>query len=314
MGCFLTVIIPVYNDADNILRCLDSLFNQSIRNFEIIVVNDASTDRTKRVLEEYQQTHYFQIINLDKNSGAGYCRNVGIQLARTPYVTFVDSDDWIDISTYEKCFRNIGSNPDVVVYGLIYDYVEQNVQDKKYQYLKTYTLSGDFALNIYAHTIPNEIRITPIVNNKIYSKCFLEKNNLLFHPSLRYQEDDAFTFEVLARAENVVIVSDCNYHYCQRNNSMIHCVSDFAIDNFIEAYLALKENLESAKLFDKYKVAFYLKLKGSAMGVLKRIIDYDLDVEDRNRHIYLLLTQLLKHFDSTALLKTLNFQIIRGIL
>lgn len=314
MDPILTVIIPVYNDEVNIIRCLESLINQTFKDMSIIVVNDASTDNTLTVLESYQKRYPFTIVNIERNSGAASCRNIGIYAARTPYVTFIDSDDWIDISTYTNCFQQTQEYPDVFIFGLMYDHVMQNRRDLKYHYSKTYRMNGEFALSIYAHTIPNEINITPIVNNKIYKREFLLDNGILFHEGLRYQEDDAFTFEVLAKANEVVIVNGCSYHYCQRSDSLIHTVSEDAIRHFVAAYQALAVSLKADGLFEKYKNAFYLKLKGSLLGVIKRVIDLEPNTEKRNELIHLLLTLLLENFDISQLLNRLDFSAIRSIL
>lgn len=314
MDKLLTVIVPVYNDEANIVRCLESLFNQTFCNMEIIVVNDASTDNTLTVLEKYQKKHPFQIISMKENSGAGSCRNTGILAAKTSYIAFVDSDDWVDMSSYAKCFEQLSDNTDVVVFGLVYDYITQNRREEKYHYSKNYRMPGEFALNIYAHTIPNEIKITPIVNNKVYRRQFLLDNNIFFHEELRYQEDDVFTFEVLARAAMVIFVSGCTYHYCQRNGSLIHTVSEHSIRSFISAYLTLEKTLRASDMFEKHKSAFYLKFKGSLLGVIKRILDYETDTKKRNKLIHLLLALLIENYDIPEILDTINFSAIRSIL
>lgn len=314
MEPILTVIIPVYNDELNIIRCMESLINQTFKAMSIIVVNDASTDNTLTVLEAYQKHYPFTIVNMKTNSGAASCRNAGINAACTPYVTFIDSDDWIDISTYSNCFKHVQEDPDVIIFGLMYDHVMQNRRVEKYHYSKTYRMNGEFALSIYAHTMPNEITITPIVNNKIYKRDFLLDKRILFHEGLRYQEDDAFTFEVLAKANKVVIVNGGSYHYCQRGDSLIHTVSKDAIRHFVAAYCALARNLKADGLFEKNKNAFYLKLKGSLVGVIKRVVDYETNTEKRNELIQLLLILLLDNFDFLQLLNTLDFSVIRSIL
>lgn len=314
MEPILTVIIPVYNDEVNIIRCLESLINQTFKAMSIIVVNDASTDNTLTILKSYQKRYPFTIVNMETNSGAASCRNVGIYAACTPYVTFIDSDDWIDISTYSNCFKQAQEDPDVIIFGLMYDHVTQNRRDQKYHYSKTYRMNGEFALGIYAHTMPNEIRITPIVNNKIYKRDFLLDNAIVFHEGLRYQEDDAFTFEVLAKASKVVIVNGGGYHYCQRSDSLIHTVSEDAIHHFVAAYRALATSLKADGLFEKNKNAFYLKMKGSLLGVIKRVIDFETNTEKRNGLIRLLLILLLENFDISQLLNKLDFSAIRSIL
>ena len=314
MSDLLTVIVPVYNDEANILRCLDSLFNQTFKAMQVIVVNDASTDNTLSVLRAYQKKHNFQIICMPENSGAGHCRNAGIQAAQAPYVTFVDSDDWVDMSVYTQCFSQSDGMPDVIIYGLIYDYILYDRRDIKYRYPQTYQTNGDFALSIYAHTIPNEINITPIVNNKIYRKQFLLEKDVLFQEELRYQEDDVFTFEALSLASTVVFSSGGYYHYCQRSDSLIHVVSDTAIRSFVSAYSILEARLKERGHFEKYKDAFYLKLKGSLIGVLIRILDYESDILTRNRLVTLLLSLVIETFDTNEILNKVDFLKIRRIL
>lgn len=314
MQKMLTIIIPVYNEEKNIKRCLESIFNQTFSNFEIIVVNDASTDKTLEELHKLKKYNNFSIITLDKNSGAGKCRNVGLQKAITPYVTFVDSDDWVDINAYERCFDNISEKVDVIIYGLIYDYVSLNRREIKYKYDRIYTIPGDFALNIYSHTIPNKIEITPIVNNKIYRTQFLSDNNIHFCEDLRYQEDDAFTFEVLSKASTVVFVDGCAYHYCQNSASLTHRISELSIRSFINAYVNIRNKLMEDESFEKYKTAYYLKLKSSMLGVIKRILDLSSSIDERNKLLNLLISLLVENFDFNEILSTLDFSIVRSIL
>ncbi len=314
MQKILTVIVPVYNDENNIERCLDSIINQTYKNIDIIVVNDASTDNTMKKLQNYNKKHHITIIDMESNSGAGACRNIGILKSQTPFVTFIDSDDWIDISTYSNCFKEINDNPDVITYGLIYDYVLYNKQERKYIYKNTCRLSGDFALKAYAHTIPNEIRITPIVNNKIYRKQFLLENNIMFQENLRYQEDDVFTFEVLANANSVVFVSGCNYHYCQRSDSLIHNVSETSVRSFVLAYTTLHDILVQKNTFKDFKREYYLKFKGSFLGVIKRIIDLETDISQRNKLIILLITLIMENYDVNEILNTFDFSELRSII
>lgn len=310
----LTVIIPVYNDACNITRCLDSLFNQTWKSFEVIVIDDASTDNTLDVLKEYKKSHDIKIFSMATNSGAGSCRNLGLSYATTQYITFIDSDDWIDLCTYEKCLQGRIDQPDLIIYGLIYDYIQFDYKEVKYKYRYNYILSGDIALKIYSNMIHDEIKITPIVNNKIYNLQFLLKNSLCFPSNIRYQEDDVFTFEVLSKAKEVVIVNDGCYHYCQNPNSLIHKVSVSAILDFISAYSILKEYLQDNSLFDKYKTAFYLKLKGSLQGVINRIIDYEPDLVTRCHLLSVLYYNFGKAFNLDEFLMFLNFSKIRRIL
>lgn len=131
------------------------------------------------------------------------------------------------------------------------------------------------------------------------------QNDVLFQETLRYQEDDVFTFEALSLASSVVFSSGGSYHYCQRSDSLIHIVTDEAIRSFVSAYSILEARLRERGNFKKYKDAFYLKLKGSMLGVIIRILDYETDISSRNDFIILLLSLIIENFDANEILKKL---------
>lgn len=226
-----------------------------------------------------------------------YCRTFGIQNCRTPYITFLDHDDWIDINTYEICFNNIEPEVDVLIFGLKYEYINIDVSETKYLYNKIFTISGDYALKIYGHTIKDSFNITPIVNNKIYRLDFLQKAGIKFNKRIKYQEDDIFTFEVLLHSKKVKFISNCNYHYLQNSNSVIHTVSELSINHFIAAYSKLKEYLLKHCCFDKYKMEYYLKFKSSLKSVIHRTVEYGKSQLEIQHLLSLLYEQLNKQIN-----------------
>ena len=98
----VSVIIPVYNDAVYVKRCLDSLINQTLHDIEIIIVDDGSTDNTPQVLKEYSQKDNRISIITQENSKQGTARNKGLKFASGDYIAFLDSDDWVDNDYFEK--------------------------------------------------------------------------------------------------------------------------------------------------------------------------------------------------------------------
>lgn len=289
----LTVIIPVFNGENTISRALLSLQNQTLQNFNIVLINDCSTDSTKEIIEEFaDKNKNVSIINLLKNRGVSYCRTLGIQRCQTPYITFLDHDDWIDINTYETCFNAVEPEVDLLIFGLNYEYIDINISETKYIYKDNFIISGDYALKIYGHTIKDSFKITPIINNKIYRLGFLQKSGVVFNEHIRYQEDDIFTFEALLHAKKVKFISDCKYHYLQNPNSAIHTVSELSINHFIAAYSELKEYLLQQCCFDKYKMEYYLKFKSSLKGVIHRIVEYGKSKSEIQQLLALLYKQL----------------------
>lgn len=296
MKDILTVVIPSYNGEKFITRALECLKNQTWQHFKILIINDHSTDSTAEIIDLYRKENKdLTIINLPQNHGVCYCRTLGINQCDTPYITFMDQDDWIDINTYECCFNELESDIDILTYGLIYDYIDIDVSETKYYYQNNFQISGDYALKIYGHTIKDSFKITPIVNNKIYKHDFLKNYKIVFNEKVRYQEDDIFTFEALLYAKKVKFISNCNYHYLQNPNSVIHTVSDLSITHFIVAYSELKSYLIENNCFENYKKEYYLKFKSSLKGVIKRTINYAKNQAQIKHLLALLYKQLNEH-------------------
>ena len=115
--CIVTIIIPVYNTERYLRQCLDSVINQTFKDFECICINDGSTDNSYNILKEYvQKDNRFTVINLPENKGQGNARNKGINIAKGKYITFIDSDDWVKENHIEQLYNNITKyNSDIVI-------------------------------------------------------------------------------------------------------------------------------------------------------------------------------------------------------
>ena len=120
----LSVIIPVYNVQSELRTCLESVINQTYRNMEIIIIDDASTDDSAHIIEEYAaKCQLIKPVFLQHNIGVGDVRNHGISLARGHYIGFVDGDDWIDMNFYQNLINSIKSNDsDIAVCGYKTEY------------------------------------------------------------------------------------------------------------------------------------------------------------------------------------------------
>ena len=112
----ISIIIPVYNTEKYLKRCLESVCNQTLKDIEIICINDASSDNSIAILKEFEKKdNRIKVINLDKNEGASVARNLGIEVSRGEYLGFIDSDDCVDPDFYEKLYSKAKSkNADVV--------------------------------------------------------------------------------------------------------------------------------------------------------------------------------------------------------
>ena len=242
----ISVIIPVYNVEKYLRECLDSVINQTHKDLEIICVNDASTDSSLSILEEYAlKDSRIKIINNDKNSKLGPTRNHGMEYATGEYIHFFDSDDWLALDAYEKLVKIIENNnsPDLVQFE--YQFVSMlNGEITK----RPYYDHGFFNKSINIETEPNIIYIWDRhAWNKLYKFDFIKENNLLFNDYPCY-EDIEFAFSVLIKAKNIYCIKDIllNYRYDNPNS----LIGKYYLHNNY-AYKSCANVIEQAKVLPK---------------------------------------------------------------
>lgn len=215
----LTVIIPVYNTAKYLKRCLDSVINQSIHNIEIICINDGSIDDSLYILEKYKDIDDRIKIISKENEGLSVARNVGISLASGKYITFVDSDDYIETNSYELALQYFNSYEVDAVYfstNLVYENHSHDINQEKY----------------YEHKYQGIIDLTPdILNNmdvsawnKIYKHELIKRYEIKFPVGLLY-EDNPFFWSYMLVSNKVYFMNEKLYNYTIRDGSIMRLTS-----------------------------------------------------------------------------------------
>ena len=197
----LSVIVPIYNTAPYLRKTLDSLANQTFKDFEVLLINDGSTDQSKEIMEEYTRKYPFMKAYHLENHGVSYARNFGISKAKGKYLTFLDSDDYIDLDLYEKMYEKTKGNVDVVECDFIWEY------EKKVRYDH---------LDLTIHPL---LAMRAVVWNRFYKRELLTKNNLTF-PLNVYYEDVEFCYKVFPFIKTFAYVKDSYVHYVQREGSI----------------------------------------------------------------------------------------------
>ncbi len=220
----ISIIIPCYNVEKYIDRCLASVVNQTIglERLEVICVNDASTDETWDKLRDWERRYPDNIllVNCDKNGKLGRARNIGLSYASGGYITFLDSDDWMELDSYEK------------VYGLIREYQCEVVQ---FQFVRDDGTGdvwewqnrrdrGDFCLDLSDDEERRKLLVTAIMDNgctnKLYTREFIEGNCLRF-PEGRAYEDIYWGVLTQFHAEHVYFFNERLYHYYINPDSIV---------------------------------------------------------------------------------------------
>lgn len=206
----VSVIVPVYNVEWNLDKCIQSLVKQTYSNLEIILINDGSKDKSLDVCLKYKEQDE-RIIVIDKpNTGVSDTRNIGIQNASGDYITFVDSDDWVD-ETYVEDFniRGFQNDKSIVVQGIIYDYPRRNLHNIMFQYPNVKLIIPDSLTEIKQYEIFNNG--CPVA--KLFSSKIIKDNNIRFNTKLSLNEDHLFVLDYYRYTDEVILIDRINYHY-----------------------------------------------------------------------------------------------------
>ena len=246
----VSVIIPIYNAEQYLKRCLDSICGQTLRNIEIICINDASTDKSLNILNEYaEKDNRIKLVNLEHNQGESIARNTGLAMAKGEYIGFVDNDDMLDPDFYEKLYLKAKETNADIAKGevLEIDY------DGKEHYGK-----------INKKILENNNKMYFVINwwTAIFRKSLIIENNIDFPKEFSLGGDIVFLNRCVLSAQKVVTVNDVLYHYYRREDSGDSKVlSSEKIKSVLRAYEIILDNVNSANASDinedGYNYVFY---------------------------------------------------------
>ena len=220
----LSVIVPVYNVEDYLEENLESLTHQTRGGYELIFVNDGSTDRSPEIIRHYQDSYPFIRLVDKENGGISSARNAGIAEARGKYLGFIDSDDFVKEDYVERMLeRAEAEDSDIVICDLLTWFGENDERN--------YTMKG---LNPDRPELPNGRRLflSPLFAwNKIYKRSFFLAQNILYEEGTWY-EDLEVTLYLSARAEKISYEEKTLICYRQRNNSIMSSRNQKCLDIF----------------------------------------------------------------------------------
>lgn len=215
MKPLLTVVIPVYNVEKYLKRCVESVLVQEWHNFEILLIDDGSSDSSPQICEDYVKAYDFISVIHKENGGLSEARNTGISLAKGEYVYFPDSDDWLEPQTFKELAEVLESQEfDIVSFNREFVKGEEDpiVSDP----LVTQVFEGkDAFVQMLKHSY-----ITGFANDKIYKKSLFIDNNISF-PKGKYYEDLGTNYKLFLSAKNVFATNQKYYHYLIDNPDSI---------------------------------------------------------------------------------------------
>ena len=252
----LSVIIPVYNVENYLNECLDSVINQTLEDMEIICIDDGSTDNSPYILKEYQKKDSRIKIITKENGGQATARNLGIKEVQGEYITFVDSDDFIEPTMFEKLYtKSKDNNLDIAMCKIAtYDNQTEEIKNNVWYYMLG--VFRDFEKDIFNHKDTKEftchIAVTPY--NKIYKTTLLKENNILFPEGLIF-EDEKFFYDTYLRAKRVSIVDEFLYYYrINRKGSTVDTIKDNDFSDIVPISKLIRETFKETNNYEDYKI------------------------------------------------------------
>jgi len=235
----VSVIVPVYNVEKYLDKCLNSLVNQTLKDIEIIVVNDGSTDNSEKIIKKYLKKNKNIKYIKKNNSGVSEARNIGLEQATGEYIGFLDSDDWLETNAYEKMYNKAKTEDfDIVVcdtqaiFPTKNSYISSNIKN---DYIK----NKELMIDAYA-----------VIWNKIYKKETIK--DIEFKKNMNFCEDVEFLYMVYSKIKKVGVIHEPLHNYLQREGSLTY-VYDKKLYQLIDAMDDIIEYYKKNKIYYKYK-------------------------------------------------------------
>ena len=225
----VSIIVPVYNTEPWLRECMDSLVNQTLKEIEIICVDDGSPDNCGKILDEYAKKDTRIIVIHQKNQGVSAARNAGLNVASGEYITFVDSDDYVDLNTYEKMY-NLAKKDEIDILQFKFRRFQGIIGNKN----SKIRFSDSAVLSLCGYL---DRRVSGFVFDKLF-KYDLIKDKVKFPVGIQICEDTCFGYTALGMANRIKIITATCYNY---RKGIRNSLSDMSPDEaFIKSHKIIK--------------------------------------------------------------------------
>ena len=210
----VSVIIPVYNTEKYLRKCLDSVVNQTLKDLEIICIDDGSTDSSLQILKEYARKDSRIVIIKQRNKHAGVARNNGLKIAKGEFIHFLDSDDWLELNAYEKLYDIIKNTGADLVKFKAYSYNNKTGEITSRPYLDIEWVNKKYFDNYLSidEAPQDTLRLPDSPWSGIYKREFLQ-NNKIYFDNLICANDGGFFYRCIINAKKVYLSSEKLYYY-----------------------------------------------------------------------------------------------------
>lgn len=231
----ISVVVPVYKVEQWLKECMDSLVNQTLKEIEIICVDDGSPDNCGKILDEYAEKDSRVKVIHQKNSGVQKARNAGLDIATGEYITFADSDDYLELNAYEVAY-NYAKKDDVDILQFKY----RQFYDGKDDYVNKLDLSDSPVISLKEYW---QLEQSRTVWNKLFKFEIIQNNNIRFIPGIKPADDTCFSYSALGYVKKVKNIPAKFYNYRLRSDSICNAMNSDEV--FINSYKMFKHICDS---------------------------------------------------------------------
>ena len=293
----ISIIVPVYNVEKYLNRCLESLKNQSLRNIEIILVNDGSLDESGKICDEHSiRDKRIKVIHKE-NEGLGMARNTGLQVAQGEFVAYVDSDDYVSLDMYENLYTLAKKEEaDTVLCnfykvnskGKILNNESDSIVDKVFY---NEEVVDKVLINMLGAnpSYISDIKISMSVWKGIYSNKLIKDNAIKFCSEREFiSEDIIYHIDYLSYSRKLAITNKKHYYYCENNSSL---TKSYNVNRFEKEKVLFEEiirKVNEKKMLERAKLRIYRTFIGRFRTCIKHEVLYNKNILDSFKKISLI--------------------------
>jgi glycosyltransferase involved in cell wall biosynthesis len=303
MNKTVSVIVPVYNTAAYLEKCLQSICKQTYSNLEIICIDDGSTDGSSKITDSFAKIDSRFIVVHKENGGESNARNIGLELATGDYIAFVDCDDWIEPKMYEKLVEKMENTEcDLVASGYFFDTDSSSYKVKNESKVTDQIFGKE---ELYSYVFKRDF----YKGFPMYLWCKLFKKNILyqnekkinFNESLKLGGDAVFFIKVANQVKRACYLDEAFYHYYQRNTSTFHSKKLDILEDLLRAYEYIIEDLNNYTVAEETICYAKRFLVYHAMRTAKNA------VEQEDNRVLLLMQKYMKCYEKEYVSTNRNY-------
>lgn len=247
----VSVIVPMYNVEKYVGRCLESIRNQTFKDFEVIMINDGSPDNSAQIALEYAEKDSRFILINQENKGISGTRNVGIETAKGEYICFVDSDDFC-LNDYIEKLYNAANENNADISCCVFSFYDEKTGKSKTVKAKNVN-KGIYSAHKATAMLVKDNKLRAYLWNKMWRRELFIKNNIRF-PSMNCFEDTVTAPKLMHFANKFVAIDDCCYYYVTRENSILTSATTFkTLNEYIITMKMLRHFFEENNIYHLYK-------------------------------------------------------------